>query len=113
MPDRFTANERDLIRTEFMARWGQTPSLQDGIRLHRWVTGPHQGQPKLNAPVRSMLARGLVDIVEPDGRLPVARFTAAGLEALRAMARDRRLLPPATYGHLLEELEDLSGSGAG
>jgi hypothetical protein len=113
MPERFTAKERDRIRTEFMSRWGQTPSLRAGIVLPRWVTGPNQGQPKLNAPVRSMLARGLVEIVEPEGRLPVARFTAAGVEALRAMARDRRFLPPDEYGHLLEELHDLSGGGAG
>ena len=106
MPERFTAKERDFIRTRFMISWGRAPSLREGFVLHRWAGGPHKGQPKLRAPVRSMLERGLVEIVEPEGRLPLARFTAAGLDALRRMSRDRRFLPPDEYGHLLEELQD-------
>ena len=105
MPESFTAAERDLIRTEFMVRWGQAPSLSEGIFLHRWAGGPHKGKPKLKAPVQSMLARGLVKIVEPERGLPFARFTAAGIEALRAMARNRTFLPPGRYQHLIEELQ--------
>jgi len=105
MPESFTAAERDLIRTEFRAMWHQPRSLSEGIFLHRWVGGPHKGKPKLKAPVQSMLERGLVEIVEPEGRFPFARFTAAGMEALRAMARNRTFLPPDKYQHLIDEIQ--------
>ena len=112
MPESFTAKERDLIRTEFMVRWGQAPSLREGIFLRCWVGGPYKGKPKLNTAVRSMLEHGLVEIIEPEGKLPFARFTAAGIEALRAMARNRTFLPPDKYSHLIEELEELGGWGS-
>ena len=102
----FTAAERHLIRSEFRARSGQTYPLNDGIWLHRWVGGPHRGQPKLSrTAIRTLLERGLIEIVDPPGRLPFARFTRAGLNALRQMARDRRSLPPDQYAHLLAELD--------
>jgi hypothetical protein len=105
MPESFTVAERNLIRFEFMFRWGGFRSLSEGIFLHRWVGGPHKGQPKLKKAVQSMLDRGLVGIVDPDQGSAYAQFTMAGLEALQAMAGDRRFLPPDQYGHLLEELE--------
>ena len=109
-PTPFTATERSLIRSEFRARGGQTDPLDDGIWLHRWAAGPLKGQPKLNrTAIRTLLARGLVEIVDPPGRLPFARFTRAGLEGLRHMARDRRSLPPDEYGHLLAELDAKRG----
>lgn len=105
-PAPFTAAERSLIRSEFRAHGGQTYPLDDGIWLHRWAGGPHKGQPKLNrTAIRTLLERGLVEIVDPPGRLPFARFTDAGLLALRHMARDRRSLPPDQYAHLLAELD--------
>ena len=111
-PAPFTAAERGLIRAEFRARGGQTDPLDDGIWLHRWAAGPLKGQPKLNrTAIRTLLARGLVEIVDPPGRLPFARFTRAGLEGLRHMARDRRSLPPDERAHLLAELEAKRGSG--
>jgi hypothetical protein len=105
MPERFTAKERDLIRMEFMARQDWFRSLSEGIFLHRWGSGPHKGKPKLTKAVQSMLDRGLVKIVDPENASAYARFTAAGFDALRAMARDRRYLPPDQYGHLIEELQ--------
>jgi hypothetical protein len=107
MPQSFTAKERDLIRVEFMARWGGFRSLSEGIFLHRWASGPHKGKPKLTKTVQSMLDRGLVEIVDPKHASASARFTAAGIEALRAMARNRQSLPPNKYGHLIEELQAL------
>ena len=105
-PAPFTAAERSLIRSEFRVRGGQTYPLDDGIWLHRWAGGPHKGQPKLSrTAIRTLLERGLVEIVDPPGRLPFARFTDAGLLALRHMARDRRSLPPDEYAHLLAELD--------
>jgi hypothetical protein len=105
-PTPFTAAERGLIRSEFRARGGQTYPLDDGIWLHRWAAGPQKGQPKLSrTAIRTLLARGLVEIVDPPGRVPFARFTGAGLLALRDMARDRRSLPPDRYAHLLAELD--------
>ena len=47
----------------------------------------------------------MIEIVDPPGRVPFARFTDAGLLALRRMARDRRSLPPDRYAHLLAELD--------
>ena len=106
----FTAAERRLIRSEFRARSGQTYPLDDGIWLHRWAAGPHQGQPKLNrTAIRTLLERGLIEVVDPPGRLPFARFTRAGLDALRRMAQDRRSLPPDPYAHLLAELDAQRG----
>lgn len=107
MPENFTAKERDLIRFEYMVRGGMAYSLREGIWLHRWKGGPNKGKPKLTKAIQSMLDRGLVEIFDPKNAIPCARFTAAGIEALRVMARDRRLLPPDEYGHLIEELETL------
>ncbi len=33
-----------------------------------------------------------------------ARFTPAGIAALRQLAQDRRALDPKQYGHILEDL---------
>jgi hypothetical protein len=102
----FTAAERRPIRSEFRARSGQTDPLDDGLWLHRWAGGPQQGQPKLDrTAIRTLLERGLIEVVDPPGRLPFARFTRAGLDALRRMARDRRSLPPDPYAHRLAELD--------
>jgi len=107
MPESFTAKERDFIRWEFVVRAGQVPLLREGFYVQRWAGGPNKGKVKLRAVVQSMLDRGLIEIVEPEGRMASALFTAAGIEALREMAKDQRFLPPDKYGHLLEELEDL------
>lgn len=107
-PERFVSKERDLIRREFMMRWGGARSLHEGFFLRRWGSGPQKGSPKVGATIRSMLARGLVEIVDPQPGFPFARFTPAGIAALRAMAQHRGMLPPDQYGHLIEELETLS-----
>ena len=107
MPERFTAKERDFIRTEFMVRWHQAPLLSEGFYVHCWAGGPNKGKVKLRAVVQSMLDRGLIEIVEPEGRMASALFTAAGIEALREMAKNRTFLPPDKYGHLIEQLQDL------
>ena len=104
-PERFIAKERDLIRREFMVRWGGTRSLHEGFFLRRWGSGPQRGTPKVGATIRSMLARGLVEIVDPKPGFPFACFTPAGIAALRAMVQHRGMLPPDQYGHLIEELE--------
>ena len=71
---------------------------------------PQKGQPKLNrTAIRTLLARGLIEIVDPPGCVPFARFTDASLLALRHMARDRRSLPSDRYAHLLAELDAKRG----
>jgi len=110
MTENFTAAERNLIRFEFVVRFGQVPSLDEGIQLLRWAAGPNKGQPKLKAAVQSMLARGLVEVVNPERGIPCARFTEAGIEALQAMAKNQTFLPPARYGHLIEELQSREAS---
>ena len=109
-PTPFTAAERSLIRSAFRARGGRTDPLDDGIWLHRWAAGLLKGHLKLDrTAIRTLLARGLIEIIDPPGRLPFARFTRADLEGLRQMARDRRSLPPDQYAHLLAELDTKRG----
>lgn len=104
-PERFIAKERALIRRVFRARWGGARSLHEGFFLRRWRSGPQRGTPKVGAPLQSMLARGLVEIVDPEAGFPFACFTSAGIAALRALAQHRGMLPPDQYGHLIKELE--------
>jgi hypothetical protein len=99
----FTLPERALLRHEFYVRFGQAPLLADGIRLRRWRTGPHAGQPKLPPAVASMIARDLVTL-QSDRIGSLVQFTAAGYAALRLLAQDRRALNPLTYAHLRQEL---------
>jgi len=99
----FSTAERNLLRHEFMIRFGQPPSLANGLWLRAWRGGPQAGQPKIPAAVASMLARGLVEI-GPDRIGFRARFTAAGIAALHLLAQDRRALDPKQYAHIREEL---------
>ncbi len=108
----FTPAERALIRRQFGSGWGEPRRLREGLWLHRWASGPNKGQPKLGKAVQSLLARGLVEIVDPERGLPSAQFTAAGLEALRTMADDARQLDPARFGHLLEDLSKICATAA-
>src|SRR5215212_8886587 len=102
-PSPFTAAERELIRREMGLRFGQHPSLADGLFLRTWRGGPNKGEPKLPPAVASMLGRGLVEL--RPGRIgPRAMFTEAGLEALRRPLRDRRAMDPARFAHLRREL---------
>ena len=111
-PSPFIAAERSLLRHEFMVRFGQAPSLADGIWLRAWRGGPQAGQPKISPAVASLLARGLVEIA-PHRIGFRARFTPAGVAALRLMAQDRRALDPKQYAHILEELEADSATDPG
>ena len=102
-PAPFTAPERDLIRRELGMHFGQYPSVTEGLFLRTWRGGPQKGEPKVPPAVRSLLARGLVE-VRP-GRIGFrAVFTAAGLAALRALVRDRRAMDPVRFAHLRQEL---------
>lgn len=56
----------------------------EGLWFHRWASEPNKGQSKLGKAVQSLLARGLVESVDPKCGFPSAQFTTAGLEALRA-----------------------------
>ena len=102
-----TPRERALIRNEFMVRFGQAPRLESGILVKRWATGPNKGQPKPGTVIQGMLDRGLLELRDDGGHWLRARFTEAGLAALRHMAEDARALPPGEYQHVLDEL----GSG--
>ena len=103
-PAPFNTAERNLLRHEFLVRFGQAPSLADGIWLRAWRGGAQAGQPKIPAAVVSMLERGLVEL-GPDRIGFRARFTTAGIAALRLLAQDRRALDPKQYAHIREELE--------
>ncbi len=111
-PASFTPVERNLLRHEFLVRFGQAPRLADGIWLRGWRGGPQAGQPKIPAAVASLLERGLVEL-GPDRIGFRARFTPAGIAALRLLAQDKRALNPKQYAHVLEELGlDPAGAGA-
>ena len=104
----FTKKERDLIRLEFMDRFGSAVSIHEGFWVRRWATGPNKGQPKIPPVVRSMLDRGLVRLVEDDERLPRVHLTDSGLRALVEMADDfRAFRPQERYSHLLAEIAEL------
>ena len=105
-PSPFTPPEREFIRREFGQRFGQDPALADGIFLRVWRTGPRAGQPKVPKAMEGLIARGLVALSpEPPSILGTrAYFTATGLEALRALLRDRRAMDPERFGHLRREL---------
>ena len=107
-PERFIAKERDLIRREFMVRWGGYRPLSEGFLVYRWAGGPRKGTPKIGPTIQGMLDRGLVEIDDPEQGMPSARFTPAGFAALRAMARSAQMLSPKEYGHVLDQLEDLA-----
>ena len=106
----FTAKERELIRREFMERFGGHRTLAEGILVRRWATGPNKGRPKFPAAVQTMLDRGLASFAD-DGKLwPVVHFSDAGWRALRVLAADKRALAPEAFAHLIAELAS-SGQG--
>lgn len=81
-----TPRERALIRNEFMVRFAQAPRLETGILVKRWATGPNKGQPKPGTVIQGMLDRGLLELRDDGAHWLRARFTEAGLAALRHMA---------------------------
>jgi hypothetical protein len=100
----FTPQERDLIRLELMPRFGQDPDLANGLFLRTWRDGPQKGQPKIPKAIQTMLDRGLVTIgTNPLGR-PAAFFTEAGMEGLRLLLQDRRVMDPERFDHLRRAL---------
>jgi hypothetical protein len=104
-PSPFDAAERALLRLEFFPRFGQAPSLANGIWLRTWRSGAKAGQPKIPAAAASMLARGLLELRPAAGPGGIrAYFTAAGYAALRLLAQDRRALDPKQYAHVRQEL---------
>jgi hypothetical protein len=104
-PSSFDAAERALLRLEFFPRFGQAPSLADGVWLRTWRTGAKAGQPKIPAALASMLARGLLELRPAAGPGGIrAYFTEAGYAALRLLAQDRRALDPKQYAHVRQEL---------
>ena len=106
-PSVLTAAERDLIRRELYVRFGQAPRIADGVMLRTWRGGPQAGQPKIPKVVQGLIDRGLLQIgpeVVLGGRR--ARFTQAGMQALRRLAQDRRALNPEQFAHVHEELAE-------
>src|SRR5688500_2607852 len=104
----FTSKDRELLRMEFMDRFGSAVSIHDGFWVKRWSTGPRKVQPKISPVLASLIDRDLVRVVEAESGMPRACFTAAGLQALIAFADDRRAFqPPERYSHLLAEIAAL------
>jgi hypothetical protein len=98
----FTPKDRELLRMEFMDRFGSAVSIHDGFWVKRWSTGPRKGQPKISLTLASLIDRDLLRVVEAESGMPRACFTDSGLRALVALAEDRRAFqPPERYSHLL------------
>src|SRR5690349_15390123 len=107
----FTRKDRDVIRLFFIDLPGAAVSIHDGFWLRRWASGVNKGQPKIQPAVQSMIARGLVTVVDDGARLPRALFTDAGFRALVEMANDAQAFrPPERYSHLLAEIAELRGT---
>ena len=79
------------------------PTVAEGLMLRTWKTGPRTGQPKLGPAAQSLVDRGFVSL-DPHSRPPRLFFTAAGLAALRALMRDRRLADTEKFAHIRLEL---------
>jgi hypothetical protein len=70
------------------------------------VSGPKPSDEQRSAGAATadgLLDRGFVSL-DPHSRPPRLFFTAAGLIALRAMMRDRRLADPERFAHIQLEL---------
>ena len=102
-PPPFTATERGFLRHAFAGTFDATPSLDAGIPLTTWRTGPHAGEPKLPPALRTLLARGLMEVPQ-DHTDPRARFTELGLHAMRRLAEDGTSLDPRRFGHIYDQL---------
>ena len=98
-----TPPERELIRREFMARFGPAPSVTQGFVVKRWATGPQKGRPKLSTAVQGLLDRGLVTLVD-EGHWPRVLFTAKGVQALKLMAAEPRALNSEHHQDMIAEL---------
>jgi hypothetical protein len=104
----FTPKDRDLLRMEFMDRFGSAVSIHEGFWVKRWSTGPRKGQPKISPTLASLIERDLLRVVDAGDGMPRACFTDAGLRALIALTDDRRAFqPPQRYAHLLAEIAAL------
>src|SRR3954469_12217991 len=93
-PALFTRKDRDLMRLEFMQRFGSATSIHEGMLVKRWKSGPLKEQPKVSTGMQSLIDRGLAMLVDDGSRFPRARFTEAGLRALVAMADNPRAFQP-------------------
>ena len=100
----FAPAERELIRLEFLPRFGGEPLLAEGFHLRTWRSGPKAGQPKVPKAMEGLIARGLVEVAPQSGPFARAHCTPAGLEAVRLLLRDKRSMDPARYAHLRREL---------
>lgn len=105
-PLELSKQERALVEFELMPRFGQYPTLDEGIRIRRWATGDRKGQPKIPIHMQSMMDRGIMRIRdEADPYRVQAAFTEVGIEALRRTARsNRRFLAGERFGPLRAEL---------
>ncbi len=104
------AAEREMIRREFMTRFGEALSVAEGFHIKRWTTGAKKGQPKLTTAVQGMLDRGLITIID-QGYWPRAIFTTKGMLALKRLAADRRALDPDRHRFLIEEMAQFTNPG--
>ena len=100
----FTEAELEFLKRRFDVQFGEAPAILDGILLKIWKSGPEKGRPKLPAAVRSLSARNLMIVISAEGRMPVAKFTDMGLNALRQVLEQNQVFSNARFQHLRSQL---------
>jgi hypothetical protein len=105
LPVLFTELELEFLKRRFDIQFGEAPAVTDGILLKTWKSGPEKGRPKIPSAVKSLLDRNLVIVVSAEGRMPVAKFTEAGLSALSYVLEKDHVFSSARFLHLRGQIK--------
>lgn len=101
----FTEVELEFLKRRFDVQFGEAPAVLDGILLKTWKSGSEKGQPKIPTAVKSLLDRNLMIVISAEGRMPVAKFTDAGLSALAVVLEKDHVFSNARFQHLRSQLK--------
>ena len=100
----FTEAELDFLKRRFDVQFGEAPAILDGILLKTWKSGAEKGKPKLPAAIKSLQERNLMVVISTNGRMPVAKFTDAGLSALAHVLEKDQVFSATRFRHLRSQL---------
>jgi len=101
----FTVAELEFLKRRFDIQFGEAPAILDGILLRTWKSGEERGKPKLPVAIKSLVERNLMIVVSGDGRMPVAKFTDDGLNALAHVLRSDQAFSAGRFQHLRSQLK--------
>ena len=100
----FSEAELEFLKRRFDVQFGEAPAILDGMLLKTWKSGPEKGKPRLPAAVKSLIGRDLMVVVSVEGRIPVAKFTDAGLSALACLLEHDQVFSTERFRHLRSQL---------